>query len=171
MGSRFIKEGKLIYLKSPDFNELDEVAKLWSDEATMKEVGGAVVFKKERYQDWYQRMINPGDGKNHYCLIYNNQNKVVGEVSFHRFDKICKMADFNIKIYDHHRGKGYAKEAMTLMMDYYFNEFGGDVLRDEVSNEKGQCTLSNFGFEMIMKTEQGLLFEMTKTRFKSLMME
>lgn len=82
MGSRFIKEGQLIYLKSPDFNELDEVAKLWSDEATMKEVGGTVVFKKERYQDWYQRMINPGDGKNHYCLIYNNQNKVVGEVSF-----------------------------------------------------------------------------------------
>ena len=80
------------------------------------------------------------------------------------------MADFNIKIYDHHRRKGYAKEAMRLMMDYYFNEFGGEILRDEVINEKGQQALSNFGFEMMMKTEQGLLFEMTKTRFTSLRM-
>lgn len=164
------KEGTLVFIKSPLYNEMPEIAKLWADVETMKEVGGPIVFPKKRWEDWYQRMVEPTDGYNQYCLVYN-QAEVVGEVSFHRFDKICKMADFNIKIYDHHRGKGYAKEAMRLMMDYYFNEFGGDVLRDEVSNEKGQCTLSNFGFEMIMKTEQGLLFEMTKTRFKSLMME
>lgn len=66
----------------------------------MKEVGGAVVFRKKRYQDWYQQMVNPGDGKNHYCLIYNHQNKVVGEVSFHRFNSDEKLAEFNIKIYD-----------------------------------------------------------------------
>lgn len=168
MGSRFIKEGQLIYLKSPDFNELDEVAKLWSDEATMKEVGGTVVFKKERYQDWYQRMINPGDGKNHYCLIYNNQNKVVGEVSFHRFNSDEKSAEFNIKIYDSQRGNGYAKEATFLMLDYYFNEFGGESMLDEVINIKGQQALIKFGFEEVKVTEQGVLFRMTKTNFQRL---
>lgn len=164
------KEGEFVSIQAPLYDEMPEVAKLWADAQTMKAVGGAIVFSKERWKDWYRQMVEPTDGQNQYCLVYNQSNEVVGEVSFHRFNQIFKMADFNIKIYDHHRRKGYAKEAMRLMMDYYFNEFGGEILRDEVINEKGQQALSNFGFEMMMKTEQGLLFEMTKTRFTSLRM-
>ena len=162
------KEGEFVYIQPPLYEEMTEVAKLWADTKTMKEVGGAIVFSEERWNDWYQRMVEPTDGRNQYCLVYNQAHEVVGEVSFHRFNQILKIADFNIKIYDHHRGKGYAKEATRLMMDYYFNEFGGEILRDEVINEKGQQALAKFGFEMMMATEQGLVFEMTKTRFTSL---
>lgn len=80
-------------------------------------------------------MFELTDGRNQYCVVYNQSNEVVGEVSFHRFNQISKMTDFNMRIYDHHR-KRYAKEAMRLMMDYYFNGFGGERLRDEVINGK-----------------------------------
>lgn len=142
-----------------------EVAKLWSDEATMKEVVGAIIFPKERWKDWYHRMVEPTDGHNVYCLIYNQRDEVVGEVSFHRFDVVQKVADFNIKVYDHYRGLGYGMEATRFMLDYYFNEFGGAVIQDEVTNLKGQEALRNFGFKEIAATSDGILFKLTRIQF------
>lgn len=54
------------------------------------------------------------------------------------------------------------------MLDYYFNEFGGESMLDEVINIKGQQALIKFGFEEVKVTEQGVLFRMTKTNFQRL---
>lgn len=162
------KSGDLVYIKQPEFNELDYVAKLWSDKETMKDVGGTVTLPEQRKKDWYAKMVKPTDGKNFYCLIYNKQNKPVGEVSFHRFNQIKKSAELNIKVQNKYRRKGYGKEALKLLLEYYFNEFGGEVITDEVINIKGQRALAKFGFEIISKSEYRVSFKMTKEGFLSL---
>ncbi|WP_427339829.1 GNAT family N-acetyltransferase [Caloranaerobacter sp. DY30410] len=167
-GNFFKKEGRLIYIKQPEFDELDYVSELWSDENTMKDVGGVVSFPKERRKDWYKKMVKPTDGKNFYCLIYNFENQPVGEVSFHRYDDDSKTAEFNIKIQSKFRGRGYAKEAMKLMLEYYFYEFNGQVMLDNVTSISGQQALNNFGFETVLKTDNSILFKMTKERFKNI---
>ncbi|TDT61897.1 GNAT family N-acetyltransferase [Fonticella tunisiensis] len=169
MLSSFRADGNLVYIKKPNFDELDYVAELWADEETMNDVGGVVSFPVEKREAWYRKMVNPSDGKNFYCLIYTFDDVPVGEVSFHRFDMEERKADFNIKIQAKYRGKGYAKEAMQLILSYYFCDFGGQVIYDNVINEKGKKALQNFGFEIVSKFDNEVLFKMTKERFIELL--
>jgi RimJ/RimL family protein N-acetyltransferase/NTP pyrophosphatase (non-canonical NTP hydrolase) len=166
--NNFRLDGNLVYIKQPNFAELDFVAELWSEEETMKDVGGIISFPKEKREAWYKKMIEPSDGKNFYCLIYTLDDIPVGEVSFHRFDVQDKKADLNIKVQNKYRCKGYAKEAMQLLLSYYFYYFGGQVIYDNVINEKGQKALESFGFDIISRTDSEILFEMTKEMFMKL---
>jgi RimJ/RimL family protein N-acetyltransferase len=169
--SNFKRKGNLVYIKQPDFKELDYVAELWWDEETMRDVGGVIPFPLERREAWYRKMVNPTDGKNFYCLIYNFDDIPVGEVSFHRFDEREGKADFNIKVYNKYRGKGYGKEAIQLLLGYYFYNFGGQVIYDNVGNVNGQKTLQSFGFEVVSEADNEVLFKMTKDRFIGLSTE
>ena len=109
-----------------------------------------------------------GDGCNVYCLVYNENQRPVGEISFHCYDENEKSASFNIKIQARYRGKGYAKATMDLMLGYYFNEFGGEVMIDEVINERGIRVLMSYGFEKVDKTEVGILLRLTKDKFNQI---
>ena len=109
-----------------------------------------------------------GDGCNVYCLVYNENQRPVGEISFHCYDENEKSASFNIKIQARYRGRGYAKAAMDLMLDYYFNEFGGEVMIDEVINERGIRVLMSYVFEKVDKTEVGILLRLTKDKFNQI---
>lgn len=167
--NEIVSSGKLVYIKQPNIDELNYVSELWTDEETMRDVGGTIAFPEEKRGNWYRRMVQPGDGKNFYCLIYNHENNPVGEVSFHGYDREEKSANFNIKVQYKYRGNGYAKEAMELMLNYYFYEFGGEVIFDDVINVNGQRALSKFGFEIVSEFEDEVSFEMTKDRFTQLM--
>lgn len=169
MNFNFKKCGNLVYIKKPEIEELNYIAELWSDCETMADVGGAVPLPIEKRKAWYERMVNPTDGKNFYCLIYTLDNVPVGEVSFHRFDKAEGKADFNVKVQSKYRSKGYAKEAIQLLLGYYFYDFGGQVIYDDVMNEKGQKALGNFGFDVVSKTYSQILFMMTKGRFEEIL--
>lgn len=57
---------------------------------------------------------------------------------------------------------------MDLMLDYYFNEFGGEVMIDEVINERGIRVLMSYGFEKVDKTEVGILLRLTKDKFNQI---
>lgn len=157
-----------VFLKQPRLDELDYVAWLWADERTMKSVGGPVVFSEDRQQDWYKRIVHPGDGRNFYCLIYTNDNEKVGEVSFHQFDETDKTAQFNVKVAYDHRGNGYGREAVLLLLDYFFHMFGGEKIQDQVAvnNIDAQKLLNQCGFDVISTDPEAVLYEITKDRFE-----
>ena len=162
-----LRKGRNIYIKQPEFNELEFVKWLWADYETMRDVGGPINLEDSRKEVWYQKMVKPTDGKNFYCLIYNNEDTPVGEVSFHKFDSKDGKAELNIKIANKYRGNGYAKEAVTLILMYFFNEFGGNVMIDGVAinNLPGQTLLMNYGFKRINTDDNVFLLEMAKEEF------
>ncbi|MCB5239897.1 GNAT family N-acetyltransferase [Niallia circulans] len=100
--------GKNIYIKQPEWKEL-------------------------AFVEWYRRMVQPTDKRNLYYLIYTYEDIPVGEVSFQRFDKEKGLAELNVKIAYKYRKKGYAKEAISLLLNYYFYEFNGEVMVDRVA--------------------------------------
>ena len=51
------KSNNRVQIKSPRFEELGYVKKLWADEETMRDVGGIIEFVPERHQSWYERMV------------------------------------------------------------------------------------------------------------------
>lgn len=160
--------GKKVYIKQPEWKELGFVEWLWADKDTMKDVGGTVEFNESRRVGWYQRMVQPTDGTNFYCLIYTYEDLPVGEVSFHRFDKENRLAELNIKIAYKYRKKGYAKEAIHLLLDYFFYDIGGEVMADRVAikNTAGQKLLINYGFNLIhISNPDVVLFQLKKEEF------
>ena len=159
------RNGKKVYIKQPEYKELEFVSKLWSDEETMKDIGGTFSFPKSKWEMFYKKMVYPTDGKNFYCLIYTTADKAVGEVSFHGYDSATKIARFNIKIHNRYRNMGYGKEAIKLLLEYYFLEFGGDVIMDNISTVSGAKIAKNLGFEEVGKYKDETTIKITKESF------
>ena len=93
-----------------------------------------------------------------------------GEVNFSRYNERTKTADFNIKIEYTHRRNGYSKEAINLLLDYYFNEYGGLIMSDDISiiNLKAQQVFIKYGFEHVLSNERVFLVRLTKSKFNKL---
>lgn len=165
--------GDNTYIRPPKYEEIAYINKLWSDKDTTSEIGGPYYLSEEKALSWFHKMVEPTDGKNFYCLIFNKNNEPVGEVSFHRFDDQTKTAELNIKIESIHRGKGYSKEPLFLLLDYFFNEFGGEIMIDPVllSNERGQKALLSFGFEHDQSITECYLLKMTKEMFNNIKLQ
>ncbi len=172
MGLRINKvlKGDKVYLRQPKLSEMKLIQSLWGDKATMEAVGGTIELTDEKAKLWYEKMIEPGRETDRYFLIFNATDDFIGEVSFHRYSSETKTADFNIKILSIYRGKGYSHEAIKLILDYYFREFGGEVILDDIAkgNTGGQQALLKFGFEYVLDNEEIFLVKMTKERFLSL---
>lgn len=136
----------------------------------MQPVGGPVCLDDEHARHWFELMIAPGRPTDYYCLIFNEEERPVGEVSFHRMNTETMVAEFNIKITNPERGKGYAREAMLVFLDDFFNRIGGSALIDDVAldNHAGQQALLHFGFKHDPGVKDAFRLVMTRERFLEL---
>lgn len=159
------RNGKKVYIKQPEYNELEFVKELWSHKQTMKDIGGVFYFTEEKWDMFYKKMVNPTDGKNFYCLVYDNNDDPVGEVSFHGYDSATKIARFNVKIHYDYRNNGYGEEAVRLLLEYYFTEFGGDMLMDKISTIEGERVAQKLGFEEVRKFGNNTTVRINKSDF------
>ena len=159
------RSGKEIYIKAPEFKELIFVKEFWSDRKNMGEFGREYYFPKDKWESFYEKMVYPGDGKNFYCLVYNNENKPIGEVSFHGYNPVTKVARINVKIHYNYRQKGYGREAIRLLLEYYFLEFGGKAIIDTVKSNEGRNLLRKLGFEEISNFKNQATYKLTKKGF------
>lgn len=167
-GILYRRDGRLVYIKQPEYKELSYVKKLWADINTMRDVGGTFQFPEDKWETFYKKMVTPTDGKNFYCLIYSKEDVPVGEVSFHGYDSATKIARLNVKVHDLYRNHGYGEEAVRLLLEYYFYNFGGNIMMDKVDNEKGQGLLSKLGFDITRRDLNEITFKMTRDKFLNL---
>jgi RimJ/RimL family protein N-acetyltransferase len=142
---------------------------LWADPETMSPVGGPVTLSDEETRQWFARMVDPGSPIDFYCLILDERNQPVGEISFHRLDRAQMEANFNVKIAAPFRGQGYAREAMVVFLGHFFHRLGGRAIVDDValSNEAGQQALLRFGFEHDPSVTDVFRLRMTREWFES----
>ena len=158
-----------IQLKSPEWDDIHFIRQLWGDPETMQPVGGPVIYADEQAEEWFARKIDPGNPTDCYRLILGHENRPVGEISFHHLDAESMTASFNIKIMHAERGKGYAKEAMRIFLNQFFNQRGGRVMIDDVAldNVGGQQALLRFGFEHDPSASEVFRLRITRERFNS----
>jgi RimJ/RimL family protein N-acetyltransferase len=142
---------------------------LWSDPETMEPVGGPIHLTDDEARRWFAYMIDPGSATNSYHLILDGENRPVGEVSFHRLDVDSMTAELNIKVAAPEREKGYARDALLLLLDYFFNRFGGRVLTDDVAsgNLAGQQALLRLGFEHDPGSQDCFRLRMTREQYNN----
>jgi RimJ/RimL family protein N-acetyltransferase len=147
------------------------IRRLWADEETMRPVGGPIHLDDDHAFLWFRRIVDPGSPTCEYRLILNEEQQPVGEVSFHQFDSKTGTAMFNLKVANSERGKGYARAAMRKFLDLFFNELGGQSMRDDIAldNLRGQEVLIKFGFVHDPSQEDVFRVSIDKDKFNSLL--
>ncbi len=97
----------------------------------MAPVGGPIRLTDEQAEQWFKKVVQPGRPTDHYGLIFNacdratplhQDDRPVGEISYHRLNLSTMTVDFNIKIARSERGNGYATAAIRLFLDDFFNQ-------------------------------------------------
>ena len=159
------RDGKKIYIKKPDLIELSYTQRLWNDTDTMADVGKVVDFPRYKWETFYKRSVNPTDGKNFYCLVYTHDNTPIGEVGFHGYDIPTKTARLNIRIENVFRGKGYGKEALDLILDYFFQEFGGEYILESLKDDTYKEFIEKEGFKFVSKNKVESIYRLSKRNY------
>jgi len=137
-------------LQKPLQEDLLFIRELWSDPSTMAPVGGARVMDEETSLQWYRRMIEPGSDQDRYFLIRNAENsESIGEASLHRWQHSRGLAELNIKVMDRLRGRGCANHALALILQFFFVDCEGRLLRDDIAkgNKGARALLERSGFQ------------------------
>ncbi|PWX66041.1 GNAT family N-acetyltransferase [Clostridium perfringens] len=161
------REGRKVYIRTPYLEELGYTEKLWGDMESMTDVGKTISFPRYKWDSFYKKMVSPTDGRNLYCLVFDYNDNPVGEASFHGYDSITKTARLNVRIENSHRGKGYGSEAVHLILECFFNEFGGLYMLDTVSLDENRERLEKIGFKIMYKNKDGYSYRLSKDDFNS----
>lgn len=159
------RNGTKVYIKNPEFSELSFVKELWADKKNMDDFGDVYSFPKEKWDMFYKKMVNQTNGKNFYCLVYDLEDNPIGEVSFHGYNSATKVARINVKIKYDKRNNGYGEEALRLLLEYFFLEFGGEAIIDSVKTDSGKGLLEKVGFEELNNFRNQGTYKLTKKKF------
>jgi RimJ/RimL family protein N-acetyltransferase len=96
--------------------------KLWKNDPEIKEsLGGfSFGFSDKDILKWYKNAKKEGY---RWALVVKSNNKLIGFVGIYNVNYVNRNAEFGILIGDKTaHGKGYATEAMRIIVDYCFNE-------------------------------------------------
>ena len=84
-------------------------------------------------------------------VITSKTNEPIGFIDLFDFDAHNKHAGVSIVLTEPHRGKGYGKDALSLLMDYSFKDLGlyqlySNVLEDNIASIR---LFESVGFEKV----------------------
>ena len=110
----------MLRLYKPEPEDLDYRRSLLSDRETMaynEQWGGAIDFPEEKWETWYKRWVLSDEEQRYYRYLYSEDTgSFVGEAAYH-FDADYQAHIISIIIEAAHRGKGYGKEGLLLLID------------------------------------------------------
>lgn len=161
--------GERVYIRPPCFEELSFIRALWADPETMEPVGGPHHLPEARAKTWFASMVDPGNLTNCYCLIFNQENIPIGEISFQRWNQRERSAELNIKVLAKYRSNGYGMDALRTFIAWFFGPVGGGMMTDNVAldNQRGQQLLLTLGFERDADISDVCMLLITKQIFIS----
>ena len=141
--------GRLVTLRPARRADLPYIRSLWTDPRTMAPVGGPLEVTDERLERWYAGMVDPGRDSELYLLITaSGDGRPLGEASLHGFDQQRGTAHLNVKVAAQERGRGYGRDALAALLDFFFTRARGAAVLDDVDLENGvgQALLRSCGF-------------------------
>jgi RimJ/RimL family protein N-acetyltransferase len=104
---------------------------------------------EEGTRAWATELANRrADGDSIYLAIESPDGVVVGSINVHDADRRNSTFEYGIHIGAEHRGKGYAREAIRLILHHYFRELGYQKANATVYafNEPSIALHRKFGF-------------------------
>lgn len=103
----------------------------------------------EEIKEWYYYKIY--DKKQKYYSVFNEQNRFVGYMGIKNIRKIWKDSILGIVFDPNYVNQGYGTEAITIFLDYYFNEMKMKRMFLEVAqfNKRALRCYKKSGFKIV----------------------
>lgn len=159
-----------LYLHTPTLDELWYRKQLMSDPNTMgynsgydldfegyDRQTGCIAFPESQWRDWYAYFIGQ-EPKRYYAYIVRLQdNAFIGEVNIHKNDGAV-WHEMGIVIRADQRGKGYAVEALRLLLKHAFEVLKVDAIHNDFEASRDAAVRAHLsaGFSEYRR-ENGLL--------------
>lgn len=162
-----VLRGQNVYLRVPKTHELEYAHWLRSEEGTMSHHSLSTHLSDDT---GHLTKVAPGWESEYYGSVFDRDDVPVGEVSLRWRLPKAKTGEFHVKIARVHQDKGYEKEALRLLLSYFYFEMGGEVMEGWVpsGHEVEHQTLLTFGFEVNRSANDGIGVRMTKDKFREL---
>ena len=142
--------GKKLELVSISKDYIETAYKMVNDYEVMSGIN-PVVFRPLSIEDEHEWFENVKKNKNDYQFAMKllNSSTYVGGISLHGVNHLNQRCTYGIYVGKEHWGKGYAKEATELILEYAFQELNLNRIHLEVFafNERAITLYEKLGFK------------------------
>ena len=147
----------MLILYKPFFGELWFRKQLLEDPETMsynRAWGGTVAFPRERWREWYEKWISPGETDRMYrYLLLPGSGRFVGEIARH-LDAGSGRHLADVIIYAPCRGRGFGRDGLRLLCGEA-RESGLKELWDDIAADNPAVKLFlKEGFTEVCRTDE-----------------
>lgn len=150
--SASIWQGKRVRLRSHEPSDWEHYW-IWEQDSESERKDGNLSFpqSQEWMKHWTQeKAVRRPEGNNWPFLIENNEGKVVGRIASHDRNPRAGHFGYGLVISKEHRRKGYASEAVLLLLRYFFQELRYQKVTIEVVsfNQDSISLHEHLGFQL-----------------------
>ncbi|MDE7300012.1 MAG: GNAT family N-acetyltransferase [Lachnospiraceae bacterium] len=167
-----------LYLHIPAFEELWYRQKIMQDPDTMSynrgydldfdgydKATGCIAFPEQKWADWYARFIGQEPRRFYAYIVRESDGEFIGEVNVHRKED-AGWYDMGIVLEAKYRGKGYAADALQLLLQHAFETMDADAVHNDFEEERSaalqihlsagftRCRQENGILELLLTREQ-----------------
>lgn len=165
-------------LHVPEYKELWYRQKILGDPETMRynagynlgfdgydNMTGCIDFPETDWEKWYNYFIGC-EPYRYYAYIVNTDGEFVGEVNLHMSDE-SNVFDMGIVLEAKRRGKGYAVEALKMLLKQAFEKMNADAVCNEFEDERLSAVKIHLdaGFEAVEKKNGITVYKITKQKY------
>ena len=145
-------QGNHINLRALVLQDLAFLYSIENDESLWELSQIQTPFSKDVLQKYLETAHNDIKNLKQLRLVITSKiNEPLGFIDLFDFDSHNKHAGVSIVLTEPHRGKGYGKDALSVLMDYSFNELGLHQLYSNVleDNSVSIRLFESLGFEKV----------------------
>ena len=113
-------KGNKVFLLPMERNDIPLIQNWINDEEISYNNGARLPVSSDEQTAWYEKTA--ADNTKKKLIICTNDGEKTGMVSLFNIDHKNRNAEVGIYISGEHQGKGYAKEALRLIINFSFNE-------------------------------------------------
>lgn len=115
-------KGQHIYLRGIEIDDLSFLTITENNPDNWKVSGTLIPFSDSSLKEYIRSARDlPADKQVRYIICENESNKSVGAIDLFDYDPVHRRAGVGILILENERNKGFASEALEILIDYGFN--------------------------------------------------
>lgn len=171
--------GKL-FLHVPAYEELSYRQRLLSDPETMAydrgcEPGfdgyhpdtGCIDFPESAWRDWYDWFVGAEPERWYAYIVRETDGAFLGEVNLHRAPGAARY-DMGVVLEAQYRGRGYAEEALSLLLRQAFDGLRAQAVHNEFEETREAALRTHLacGFREIERGNGMVILEITEAEYR-----
>lgn len=173
--SRCTLSGRLA-LHVPSIDDLGYRQKLMSDPDTMSynrgyELSfpgyhpdtGCIDFPENEWQEWHDYFIGQEPTRFYAYIVRKEDGAFIGEVNVHR-NSDQPWYEMGIVIEARHRGRGYAAEALRLLLAHAFEIMGVEAVHNDFEDVRDAAVKAHLAAGFTKYRREGNILELMITR-------